>query len=117
MLNPLKNYKIAEIGSVGDFGHKRSTYWHPGLDAYCVDNEEVFAFEDGKIVNIEIFTGPNAEPTSPWWNETWSIMIESNSGVIGYCELKPLEHLKIGDLVKQGQLIGNITPVLKKDKR
>jgi hypothetical protein len=113
---PLKNYKIADINSVGDFGHKRSFYYHPGIDIYTNNNEEIFAIESGKIVNIEIFTGPNANPTSPWWNETFSIMIEGNSGVIGYCELILENNLKINNYVKEGDLLGKITPVLKKDK-
>jgi hypothetical protein len=115
---PIKNKisKIPDIGSVGDFGFRRSFYYHTGVDIYTDNLQEVQAIEDGTIVNIEIFTGQNATPTSPWWNETWSIMIEGKSGVIGYCELKLLEHLVVGAEVKEGDLIGNIIPVLKKNK-
>ena len=35
---------------------------------------------------------------------------------MGYCELQPLSHIKIGLEVKEGDLIANIIPVLKKDK-
>lgn len=87
-----------------------------GIDIYTNDKEPVFAMEDGIIVHIENFTGPNANPTSPWWNETFSIMIEGDSGVIGYCELILENNLKINNYVKEGDLLGKITPVLKKDK-
>jgi hypothetical protein len=43
-------------------------------------------------------------------------MIEGSSGVINYGEIKPLETLAIGQEIKEGDLIGNVIPVLKKDK-
>jgi len=61
-------------------------------------------------------TGPNAEPPSPWWLETWSILIEGKSGVLGYCEIKPMPHIKVGISIKEGELIATVVPVLKKNK-
>jgi len=115
---PLKNKikNIPEVGAVGDFASKRSFYYHPGIDLYCNLNDEVVAIEDGIVVNIEQFTGTNADPTSPWWNDTWAILIEGNSGAIGYCELKPLDHIVKNYKVAEGEVIGSIIPVLKKDK-
>lgn len=107
---------IPNEGSVGDFAYRRSFYYHPGIDIYCDFGQEVQAMEAGTIVNIENFTGPDANPPSPWWNETYSIMIEGASGVLGYCELKPLSHIKLGLEVKEGDVIATIVPVLKKDK-
>lgn len=107
---------LPKLKDVGDFGFRRSFYHHMGIDIYSQNNQEVQSIEDGTIVHIENFTGPNANPPSPWWNETWSILIEGNSGVIGYCELKPLPYIKIGLSVKEGDIIANIIPVLKKDK-
>lgn len=111
-----KNPNISEIGSVGDFASRRSFYFHPGIDIYCDEAQEVQVIEDGVIVHIENFTGPEADPPSPWWNETWSILIEGQSGVIGYCELRPLAYVKVGLKVKEGDVIAKIIPVLKKDK-
>lgn len=108
--------KIPPEGHVGDFGFRRSFYHHPGIDIYCKDNQEVFAIEDGLVVNIEQFTGINANPSSPWWNDTFSILIEGQSGVIGYCELKLYDKIIVGSCIKEGDLIGFILPVLKKDK-
>lgn len=98
------------------FGHRRSYYFHPGVDLYCPENTYVVACEAGKIVNIEEFTGPTANPPSPWWNQTSSILIEGVSGVLGYCELHPDSGLKIGQTVKSGDFLGTIIPVLKRDK-
>lgn len=115
---PLKNKtpSIPSVGSVGDFAYRRSFYYHPGIDIYCDFGQEVQAIEDGTVVHIENFTGPNAEPPSPWWLETFSILIEGSSGVLGYCELKPLPHIYPGCKVSEGEVIATIVPVLKKDK-
>ena len=115
---PLRNKEpsIPPVGAVGDFAFRRSFYHHPGIDLYCGDLHPVQTIEPGKIVRIENFTGPNADPPSPWWNETWSILIEGASGAIGYCELKPMDHIKVGMYVDEGETIALITPVLKKDK-
>jgi len=115
---PLKNKtpSIPPEGAVGDFAFRRSFYYHPGIDIYCDQGQEVQAIEDGIVVNVEHFTGTNAIPSSPWWEDTWSILIEGASGVLGYCELMPAEFIKLGYHVKSGEVIANIIPVLKKDK-
>ena len=115
---PLRNKtpSIPPWGHVGDFAFRRSHYHHPGIDLYCKDLQIVQAIEDGIIVQMENFTGPDANPPSPWWLETFSIMVEGKSGVIGYCELNPHKHLQVGNRVYEGENIGLITPVLKKDK-
>jgi hypothetical protein len=114
----LKNLEpqIVPVGSVGDFGFRRSFYHHPGIDIYCGLGQEVVAIEAGIVTNVEYFTGPNANPTSPWWNETWSIMIQGTSGALGYCELKPMPNIHKGTVVLEGETIAIIIPVLKRDK-
>lgn len=107
---------IPKDGSVAAFAHKRSYYFHPGVDLYCAENTYVVACEPGHIVNIEEFTGPTATPPSPWWNETFSILIEGARGVLGYCEMHPDSTLKIGQKVSEGDYLGVIIPVLKRDK-
>jgi murein DD-endopeptidase MepM/ murein hydrolase activator NlpD len=108
--------KIAEKDGVGDFSFRRSFYHHPGIDLYCGFGQEIVAFESGIVVNIEEFTGPDANPPSPWWNPTRSVMIEGNSGVLGYCEILPLPHVKVGTHIEEGEFIAMVVPVLKKDK-
>jgi hypothetical protein len=111
-----KSPALPGIGAVGDFAFRRSFYYHPGTDIYCSDGQEVQAIEDGVVVHFEHFTGANADPPSPWWHDTFSVMVEGASGVIGYCEILIADELDIGTKVKAGDLIGNVTPVLKKDK-
>ena len=115
---PLRNTQpaIPNYGAVGDFAFRRSFYYHPGIDLYCPDLEIVQSIEEGTVVHLENFTGPNANPPSPWWNETFAIMVEGASGVIGYCELLPFDHLHVGMHVHEGEAIATITPILKKDK-
>jgi hypothetical protein len=115
---PIKNKKpsIPPEGHVGDFAFRRSFYYHPGIDIYCPIYSIVEAIEDGIVVNIEHFTGAEANPPSPWWNDTWAVMVEGVSGVIGYCELVYDSRLTVGSQIKMGDIIGSIIPVLKKDK-
>lgn len=121
---PLVNLepKIPSEGHVGDFAFRRSFYYHPGIDLYCDLYQEVCAIEDGVVVNVERFTGANANPPSPWWNDTWSIMVDGESGVIGYCEIMldykfSNRHIPIiGMKVSEDEKLGVVIPVLKKDK-
>lgn len=115
---PLLNKEpaIVPVGSVGDFAFRRSFYHHPGIDIYAANGQPVQSIEDGVVVHIEHFTGEQANPPSPWWNDTWAIMIEGQSGVIGYCEILVDPWLDIGEKVKAGDIVGHVIPVLKKDK-
>lgn len=99
---------------VGAFGVKRKNHHHEGVDLYCPQGTEVYAMEDGEVVMIENFTGPAAG--SDWWNDTKAIHVEGESGVIVYGEVIPCEQIKVGHKIKQGEMIANVEPVLKKDK-
>jgi hypothetical protein len=70
--------------------------------------------ESGTIVAIVPFTGIMAE--SPWWHDTKAIMVEGDSGVILYGEINPAENLTEGDFVFEGDFLGTVLRVLKKDK-
>ena len=109
-------YRIAEVNSPGDFAYQRHGYVHQGIDIYCDDQTIIHAYESGTIINICNFTGEFADPPTKWWNNTKSILVEGESGVIGYCEIIPDESLTIGEGVRVGQPLGRVTPVLKKDK-
>lgn len=118
MINPLrfKQLILPPKDGVGDFGSRRSFYHHPGIDLYCGFNQQIVAIEDGIVTNIECFTGPNATPESPWWNETWSIIIEGKSGALGYCEIEPSHFIEVGLRIDAGEVIAKVVPVLKRDK-
>lgn len=114
MIFPLKKYKckIPIAGKdPGGFGTVRKFDIHTGIDLYCELNDEVFSIEDGEVIDIHKFTGDNE---SPWWEETNAVVVKGNSGFILYGEIKPI--VKIGDLLKTGDLIGNVMRVLKKQK-
>jgi murein DD-endopeptidase MepM/ murein hydrolase activator NlpD len=113
---PLKDYKysIPTGTDLGAFGVSRKFDIHTGVDLYCEPFADVIAIEDGEIIAIEWFTGEVVD--MPWWNNTKAIAIKGKSGVINYGEVVPHENLKVGDKVKEGDLIGWVATVLKKDK-
>lgn len=98
----------------GSFSRERKNHIHEGVDLYCEKGDSVFAIEDGVIVKIKPFTGTLI--SSPWWNDTWCVLIEGKTGVFNYGEIIPNENLKEGMSIKEGEVIGTIETVLKKDK-
>lgn len=96
----------------GSFGFVRKFDIHTGIDIYCKLDSQVVAVEDGVVMNIEIFTGPNAD--SPWWNETKAVWVKGTSGIVVYGEIE--SNLSIGQKLSKGDIIGIVKPVLKKDK-
>lgn len=98
----------------GAFGVKRKYDVHTGVDLYCPHDTEIFAVESGRVVEIERFTGLGADDSTPWWNDTWAVLVEGLSGVVLYGELYP--HVQTGNFVEPGQRLGFSRTVLKKDK-
>lgn len=113
---PLKNYKynLPTGDDLGAFGVERKHDMHTGIDLYAEMGDSVYAIEEGEIVAIEWFTGPKVD--MPWWNDTQAIAIRGKSGVINYGELIVNETLKVGMKVAEGDFLGCIFPVLRKDK-
>jgi hypothetical protein len=70
--------------------------------------------EDGIVVNIEHFTGP--QDKSPWWEDTECLMVRGASGVVNYGEITPNAALRVGSRVHRGDLIGGVKRVIKKGK-
>ncbi len=99
----------------GWFGTIRKHDVHTGIDLYCDIGSKVVAVEEGEVIRIEAFTGPNAEDPSPWWNDTQAVLVKGASGVVVYGEVKAL--VNVGDRVKQGQIIAEVeTSVLRRFK-
>lgn len=111
---PLNNFEYPHPKSQGTFGAVRKYDIHTGIDLYCDEGESVYAIEDGILIKIVPFTGENAG--SPWWEKTDAIMIKGKSGIILYGELQPNINLRIGDQIKEGDNLGHIIRVLKKNK-
>lgn len=111
---PLEKYKYSLPKSgidPGGFGTERKFDIHTGIDLYCELGDKVFAIESGEVIDIHLFTG-GAE--SPWWKETSAVVVKGKSGYILYGEIDPI--VKVGDFVKEGELIGVVLEVLKKEK-
>lgn len=100
----------------GAFGFERRHHVHEGVDLYCPEGTEVRAVEAGTVVAIAPFTGEAASPPSPWWRDTWSVMVEGASGVVNYGEVVPEPSLTVGAAVPAGALLGRVATVLTVDK-
>jgi len=113
---PLKNYKYAipQGSDLGAFGVARKHDIHTGVDLYCEEGDTVYNMMDGVIIAIEPFTGEIAG--FPWWNNTYAIAVLTDIGVLNYGEIQPNTNLKVNDLVKVGDILGYVIPVLKTDK-
>lgn len=92
----------------GAFGYVRKHSQHSGVDLYTRPSEFVRTVEGGVVVGVEAFTGP--QDNSPWWNDTWAVLVEGRSGVVLYGEIEPV--VKVGMKVKRGEWIGRVLPVL-----
>lgn len=99
---------------VGAFGVLRRHDRHRGVDLYAKEGTEVNCVETGFVKEIRPWTGSKAG--CDWWNETDAILIEGKSGLIVYGEIKVNPNLKVGDQLVTGTFLGNVLPVLKKDK-
>ena len=111
-MNPLDHFFVPEQNHPGSFGFRRKHDIHTGIDLYTYEGAKVYAIEDGEVVRVDVFTGPKIG--MDWWNETWAVMIEGESGVINYGEIKP--NCSLGQKLKAGDLLGTVIPVLPADK-
>jgi hypothetical protein len=68
----------------------------------------------GKVLAIIKFTGEHEG--SPWWNNTWSILVEHEKFVINYGEIEPNPSIVEGMLIEEGTCLGKVLTVLKEDK-
>lgn len=98
----------------GGFAFVRKQSVHTGVDLYCKVGETVSAVEDGTVVAVEFFTGPEAG--CPWYNTTMAVLIEGASGVVLYGEIRPNPDLVVGSKIKAGDTVGFVMAVLKIDK-
>lgn len=98
----------------GSFGFKRKHEIHNGVDIYCKDGSEVYAVEEGIVVDIKPFTGK--QNNTAWWNDTWAICVKGKSGVVCYGEMEQQFNFSIGDKIDIGDCIGKIKAVLPQKK-
>lgn len=96
----------------GAFGVKRKHHTHEGVDLYAQISTPVMAVEGGVVAQVDVFTGPILG--QPWWNTTKAVWVDGPSGTVVYGEIIP--HVKPGQHVHAGEIIGVVDKVLTKDK-
>jgi len=117
---PIKYCSGIPVGKhPGAFKFKRKKSQHTGVDLYSDPNQTVVAVERGRIVGIEPFTG--IADNSPWWNDTFAVLVEGKTGVVCYGEIIPNLYIQTKyrvseNIVEAGDPIGFTTPVLKEGR-
>lgn len=106
--------EVPILPHVGAFGVRRRHDVHKGIDIYADENANVYAVEDGEIVEICPFTGPKAG--YEWWLDTQAVYVSGKTGIVVYGEIEPISNWKQGDKVMRGDIIGNVRRVIKNDK-
>jgi len=99
----------------GAFGFRRRNHVHEGVDLYVPEGTPVSAVEAGKVVSVIPFTGIIADPPSPFWRDTWAVLVEGASGTVVYGEVDRVP-VKTGDEIAAGTVLGYVREVLVKDK-
>ena len=87
----------------GKFGANRDngTRNHGGSDLYAKVGTEVYATDEGIIRRI----------SDKFYRNVGSIEIVHKTWIGRYCEITPLPILKVGDMIKAGQLIGYVAKI------
>lgn len=96
----------------GAFGFVRPKYVHAGVDLYCATGTPVSAIEAGRVVAVYPFKGAHAQ--TPWWLNTWVVLVEGITGVFAYGDLKPAA--QVGEDLRPGSFIGQVIQVLRDGK-
>lgn len=96
----------------GAFGVQRKHHVHEGVDLYMPIGAPVLSVEAGEVVAVRAFTGP--ELGHDWWLPTCAVWVSGPSGVVVYGEIAP--HVKAGQAVVAGQVLGVVMRVLPTDK-
>jgi hypothetical protein len=114
----------------GAFGYARRYSYHTGVDLYTTAGTLVYPVEDGVVVGVEGFTGP--QDNSPWWNNTNALLVAGKSGTVCYGEIDVggigefgymidpynVNHVKnvIGKRVSTANAIGVVKAVVKEGR-
>ena len=61
-------------GVPGSFWENRRDRYHCGVDIYAPEGSDVLSVEDGKVIDIDIFTSPDK---IPYWNTTYYVLLKS----------------------------------------
>jgi murein DD-endopeptidase MepM/ murein hydrolase activator NlpD len=101
--------KIPEKNAPGSFWKDRGDRYHCGIDIYAPSGSQVLSINDGKVIEIGMFTSSEKKE---YWNKTYYILIKCQNNLIyKYAELGKTV-VKNNEIVKSGQVIGNVGTVL-----
>jgi len=99
--------------SPGSFWKDRDDRYHCGVDIYAPQIIYIILVEDGKVIDIDIFTSSDK---ISYWNTTYHVLLKNKTGfVCKYAELRDIL-VKKGMVVKTGELIGHVGLVLNTDQ-
>ena len=105
--------KIPKENSPGSFWENRGDRYHCGIDIYAPEGSDVLSVEDGKVIDIDIFTSSDK---MTYWNATYYVLLKNKNGfVCKYAELHDIL-VKKEMVVKAGEIIGHVGSVLNTDQ-
>jgi murein DD-endopeptidase MepM/ murein hydrolase activator NlpD len=100
-------------GAEGAFWEDRGDRHHCGVDIYAPEGSDVLAMDDGRVLEVGMFTAPEKVP---YWNVSHYIFIHHGDGVIArYAELRDVT-VEPAQAVKAGQRIGHVGSVINVQK-
>lgn len=100
-------------GSPGSFWEDRNDRCHCGIDIYAPEGSNVIAVENGKVIDVGLFT---SSLRVPYWNTTYYTLIKNTTGYIcKYAELRDV-NVHVDEQINAGQLIGHVGQVLNSKK-
>ncbi len=114
---PIENYELnclPRFPEKGSFWESRGDRFHCGIDFYCEESTPVLSCENGYVLEIGTFTGPNI---IYYWDVTYFVLIKSfkYDYILKYAEMKKIFVSK-HQHIKQGQVIGLVGKVINPDK-
>ena len=67
---------IPYMGTPGSFWENRGDRYHCGIDLYGPEGSSVISIEEGRVIDIGIFTSPDK---APYWNITKYVTIKGKN--------------------------------------
>ncbi len=103
---------LPKEGERGSFWENRGDRFHVGVDIFAPAGADVLAIQNGKVIDIGIFTTPEE---AKYLKKSYYITIKTAQNLnIKYAEVKNIT-VRIGDYVNTGQKIAEIAEVLNKE--
>ena len=103
---------LPKDGERGSFWENRGDRFHVGVDIFAPPGADVLAVQNGKVIDIGIFTTPEQ---AKHLNKSYYITIKTSQNLnIKYAEVTNIV-VRIGDFVNAGQKIAEVAKVLNEE--